>query len=267
MSSSIAVTVTLAGLTAGPVGNLLGVRLRKRDTVAILTAQTLGLALAEELRRGAVPVVFLDSNPAGIRRAEDAGFTVVFGDALQETVMQRARFGFVRTVVALTANRTLNSVFVGRARERFGVPNGLVATSETGVGLLTEQVGSGAAKIAFEGPHDVERWDVRGRRGDVVVERFVHAPASEEGEAEEATSSGGMSERFVMLAVEREGAMLVMDAKWSFREGDLLSVALHTPERDDALRELADQGWFPAPAVEAAEVTAEASGNGEPVHA
>jgi len=267
---TIAVTVTLAGLTAGPVGNMLGVRLRKRDTVAILTAQTLGLALAEELRRGDVPVVFLDSNPAGIRRAEDAGFSVVFGDALQETVMQRARFGFVRTVIALTANRTLNSVFVARARDRFGVPNGLVATSETGVGLLSEQVGSGAAKIAFEGPHDVDRWDVRGRRGDVVVERFVHTPVEPDEAAEETSSSGGMSERFVMLAVEREGAMLVMDAKWRFREGDLLSVALHAPERDDALRELAAQGWHPSPAEQGGEIetrNGDAPSEAEPAHA
>ena len=41
--------VLAAGLTAGPIGNLLGVRLRRRDTVAILGAQTLGLALGEEL--------------------------------------------------------------------------------------------------------------------------------------------------------------------------------------------------------------------------
>ena len=38
---TIALTVALAGLTAGPVGTLLGVRLRRRDTVAILGAQTL----------------------------------------------------------------------------------------------------------------------------------------------------------------------------------------------------------------------------------
>lgn len=256
---TIAVTVALAGLTAGPVGTLLGVRLRRRDTVAILSAQTLGLALAKELRRSNVPVVFLDSNPSAIRRAEEAGFTVVYGDALQETVMQRARFGFVRTVVALTANRTLNGVFVARARERFGVTNALVATSETGIGLVSEQVDSGAAKIAFEGPHDVERWDVRGRRGDVVVERFIYSPAPDDDEEQEeddgkkakkvpeTTSSSGLSERFVSLAVERNGEMQVMNARWAFREGDRLSVAIHQPERDDALRELADAGWLPVP--------------------
>jgi len=240
---TIAVTVTLAGLTAGPIGNLLNVRLRRRDTVAILSTQVLGLALAEELRRGGVPVVLLDSNPAGVRRAEEAGFSVVYGNALQESVMQRARFGFVRTVVSLTANRTLNGVFVERARDRFGVPNGLVATSEVGVGLLSEQVESGDAKVVFEGPHDVERWDVRGRRGDVAIEHFVHAPVEAEGDIVDTTGSGGLDERYVMLVVERDGTTVVMDAKWIFREGDRVAIAIHVPEREEAIRALASRGW------------------------
>lgn len=241
---TIAVTVTLAGLTAGPIGTLLGVRLRERDTVAILTTDMLGLALGEELRRGGVPVVFLDSNPGGARRAQEAGFSVVFGDAIQEGVMLRARMSFVRTVVALTANKTLNSVFVARARDRFGVPNGLVATSEAGVGLVSEQVESGTAKIVFDGPHDVERWDVRGRRGDVEVEHFVYSEVETEASEETGTiHPGGLNERFVILAVERSGDTRVMDTKYHFKEDDQVAVAIHTPEREDALRELGRNGW------------------------
>jgi len=258
---TIAVTVTLAGLTAGPIGNLLGVRLRKRDTVAILSTQALGLALAEELRRGEVPVVLLDSNPAGVRRAEEAGFSVIYGNALQESVMQRARFGFVRTVVSLTANRTLNSVFVERARDRFGVPNGLVATSELGVGLVSEQVESGQAKLVFEGPHDVERWDVRGRRGDIAIEHFVHVPVEVEGDGAETTGSGGLDERYVMLVVERDGATVVMDAEWIFRKGDRVAIAIHVPERDEVLRALASRGWRPA-----VEPGGDESGTSLPLH-
>jgi len=239
---TIAVTVALAGLTAGPIGTLLGVRMRKRDTVAILSAQSLGMALAEELRRGRVPVVLLDSNPASVRRAEEAGFPVVYGNALQESVMRRARFGFVRTVVSLTANQTLNNVFAARARDRFGVPNGLVATSESSAGLVSDQSERTEAKIAFEGPHDVERWDVRGRRGDVAVERFVFAMPEHDEAGESVTSSGGLDERFVMLAVEREGATFVVDGKWQFRDGDRVAIALHVPERDDALRALEEKG-------------------------
>jgi NhaP-type Na+/H+ or K+/H+ antiporter len=249
---TIALTVTLAGLTAGPVGRLLGVRLGERGTVAILAAQTLGLALAEELRRGGVPVVFLDSNPEGVRRAEAAGFPVVYGDAIQESVMQRARFGFVRTVVALTTNRTLNGVFVARARERFGVPKGLVATSESTVGLVSEQVGRGEVKIVFEAPHDVERWDVRGRRGDVEILHFVRAPIEPEVE-QAATGSlerSGNSERSVLLALHRRGRTQVVDAQMKFAIGDVVAVAVHTPERVDALRELEAWGWQPAPEAE-----------------
>jgi Trk K+ transport system NAD-binding subunit len=237
--------VTLAGLTAGPIGNLLGVRLRKRDTVAILSAQSLGLELAEELRRGGVPVVLVDSNPTSVRRAEEAGFAVVYGDALQESMMQRARFGFVRTVVALTANKTLNGVFVARARERFGVPNGLVATSDSARGLVAEQVEQGRSKIVFDGPHDVERWDVRGRRGDVRVEHFAYAPNDASKKKMEPSSSGRSNERFVILAVERNREVFVMDADWAFRPGDQIAVVIHTPEYEDAIRELATRGFTP----------------------
>ena len=259
---TIAVTVTLAGLTAGPIGNLLGVRLRSRDTVVILGAQTLGLALGEELRRGGVPVVFLDSNPTGIRRAEEAGFAVVYGDAMQESVMQRARFGFARTVVALTANRTLNSVFVARARERFGVPRGLVATSETGVGLVSEHVGSGKANIVFDGPHDVERWEVRGRRGDVAVEYFLYSPQPREEGEEEAPKASGLSERFVMISTIRAGATLAMNSGWKHREGDLAAVAIHLPERDEALRDLDSRGWMPTDVMDAENLARLGTGEG-----
>ena len=176
--------------------------------------------------------------------------------------MQRARLGFVHTVVALTGNRTLNSVFVARARDRFGVTRGLVATSEPGVGLVSEQVGSGEASLAFDGPHDVERWDVRGRRGDVEVAHFV-CRGSTTREPVEASASGGLSERYVAFAVERDDVRRVMHAGWLLREGDVLAVAIHAPEREDALRELAELGLEPAPGASQGVATDEgASGAG-----
>lgn len=256
---TISLTVALAGLTAGPIGNLLGVRLRRRDTVAILGAQTLGLALGEELRRGEVPVVFVDSNPGGIRRAEEAGFPSVYGNALQESVMERARIGFVKTVVALTPNTTLNGVFAARARDFFGVPTGLVATSETG-GLVSEQIGRGETEIVFDGAHDVDRWDVRGRRGAVGVEYFVYEPPDSKEASEETDkgkdkdkdkdkkgsgpSSSGLNEDSVILSVERDGTTTPMSSGWRFKPGDRIAVAIHVPEREDALRALAAKGFL-----------------------
>jgi NhaP-type Na+/H+ or K+/H+ antiporter len=99
-------TVLLAGLTAGPVAALLGQRLPGRDAVAILGAGGMGLALAKELRAAEVPVVFLDANPQSCRRAEEAGFPVVYGDALQERTLTRARFDRVAIAIGLTAIRS-----------------------------------------------------------------------------------------------------------------------------------------------------------------
>ena len=135
----------------------------------------------------------------------------------------------------------------GHPQTRFGVPNGLVATSEAGGGLVSEQIGSGEVKMAFEAPHDVERWDVRGRRGDVEIVRFTHSPVEEE-ESSETTGTfelTGNTERSVMLAVSRGGKSYVVDARMRFEEGDVVSIAIHTPEREDALRELARAGWHP----------------------
>jgi hypothetical protein len=46
-----------------------------------------------------------------------------------------------------------------------------------------------------------------------------------------------------MLVVERDGATVVMDAEWIFREGDRVAIAMHVPERDDTIRALVSRGW------------------------
>ncbi len=237
---TIAVTVTLAGLTAGIVAQLLGVRLPGREIVAILSAQGLGLALARELREAGVPVVFLDSNPQNCRRAEEAGFTVVFGNALQERTMQRARLESAGVVIGLTPNEALNGVFVTRARQSFGVPRGYVAISKEDPELPPELVQDKAVGVLFEGPHDAERWDVRSRHGDVVVEHRVFRGPPPESDA----PVGKPMERFVILAVQRGSSTVPMSLDHEAKPGDTASVAIYGPEREEANRVLEAEGWF-----------------------
>ena len=45
------------------------------------------------------------------------------------------------------------------------------------------------------------------------------------------------------LTAEREGKTVVMDGLWKFRDGDQVAIAIHAPEREDALRELAVLGF------------------------
>jgi len=245
---TIAVTVGLAGLTAGPVASLLGVRQPGRETVAILGAQALGLTLGQVLRDAGRTVVFIDSNPQYARQAEEAGFSVVFGNALQERTLLRARMGSAGAAVGLTTNQVLNSVYANRTRELFRVPESYIGVTAPGQGIAMELVEDGHAHVLFDGPHDVERWDVRARRGDVVVERWVFAGEPERGEGEEVPSAG---ELLVILALQRGGKTVPMHAAHKWREKDVAHVAVHKAEREDALRVLRAWGFEPAGPAEA----------------
>ena len=243
---TIAGTVLLAGLTAVPAAALLGLRQPERNGVAILGAHGLGLALGEELRRANLPVQFLDSNPQSSRRAEEAGFSVVFGNALEERTLQRARLELTGTAVGLTPNDALNGVFVGRARELFGVPERYVALTSIGEGITPEFLRDDDTRVLFDGPHDVERWDVRSHHSEMTVERYVFEPPETPDESQAAPPSSG--ERFVLLCVTRGSRTHPMYAGFRPEAGDVAAIALHLDERESAEATLKELGWLPDPA-------------------
>ncbi len=240
---TIAGTVLQAGLTALPVAALLGLRLPGRDRIAILGAQGLGFALAEALRSGGRTVVFLDANPANCRRAEEQGFSVVYGDALQERTMLRARPEAVSVVIGLTPNQMLNSIFVARARDRFGVPQGYVAAARPESGLAPELVAADEdIGILFGVPHAVERWAVRWRHGDVAVEEWSFRGAPKLPEGQRPPSIG---ELFVALTLRRGKSTSPMRGGLEHKVGDVSAVAFYLPERDKAQEVLRALGWEP----------------------
>jgi NhaP-type Na+/H+ or K+/H+ antiporter len=245
---TIAITVVLAGLTAAPIAALLGIRQPGRDTVAILGASGLGLGLGEALERAGRPVVMLDSNPQNCRTAEEAGLPVVFGNAVQERTMLRARFGNVGEAVGVTANQALNSVFATRARSLFRVPDCFIAVSQPGAGMAMELVDDGDARLLFDGVHDVERWDVRWRRKELSVEHWRFEAEPERAEDEAAPVIG---ELLVMLIVRRGGRTRPMRADHAFKKGDEIAAAIYTPDREEALRVLGALGFVPV--IEVAE--------------
>jgi len=251
---TVAGTVTLAGLTAAPVAGWLGVRLPGRDTVAILGAGQLGLALARELHSAGTPVVFIDSNPQNCRHVEEAGFVVVYGNALREQTLRRARIERVESVVALTANDTLNGVFVERARTLFGVPRSLVAAGRVDTGLVAEVVERRETNALFEGPHDVERWDGRLRGGEVEIQHWTlgegesdgESDGESEGDRETFPQPAEVGERFVVLTLRRGESAFPMSAGSTPRPGDVATVAVYLPERERVASMLRERGWEPA---------------------
>jgi NhaP-type Na+/H+ or K+/H+ antiporter len=243
---TIAGTVTIAGAFGWPLARLCGVQAPPRAGVAILGAEGLGLALAGLLRDAGVPASFLDSNPGHCRAAEEAGFPVTFGNALEDRNLALAQLDRVRSAVGLTANEGLNALFVEQAREEFGVPEVYVALTSRVIGLTEDHMERREARVLFDGPKDVERWNVRFRHGQARIEPFVYEARSADAQASAAAPGGDSA--FVMLAVRRKRDLRICTAEDEPKPGDVAYVAIYSADSEAALAALAARGWMPAEA-------------------
>ena len=243
-------TVVAAALVAWPLSAALGLRLSARDRIAVLGAQGLGLALATELRGRGANVVLIDNDPQRCHAAERQGFAVVFGDGLQERTLRRARIELVGTVVGATFNENLNSEFVRYARYEFDVPMGLVSVSSSSGDSAPEHVARHRADVLFDGHHDQEQWDVRWRQAEVTTGLFEFRETQKS--AEEQSDAQALVDRrsdtYVILTVQRHRHVAPMARSARLRSGDRSVIALYLRAKEQAIVELAFQGWHLLPA-------------------
>ena len=132
-----------------------------------------------------------------------------------------------------------------RARELFGVPTSLIVGAQTTGGVGSEMIGRGAAQMVFDGPHDIERWDVRARRGDVEIIHLLFEGAPERQQETCDASTAPSNERYVLLALEHDGHLKPMSTQNVPQIGDRAVLALHLPDRAEALEILSNEGWAP----------------------
>ncbi len=248
---TIAITVIAQGGTGEWVAKLLRLQAPPRDAVAILGAEGLGMALGNELRSAGARVVFYDANPAHCRVAEQAGYTVVFGNALDERLLARGRLEQAAVAIGLTSNSAVNSLFAREAMDDFGVPEAYVAVDSIDPGPRQEKVERQRGKVLFDGPKDLGRWNVRFRHGEVRVEHFRYRgdykpPRSQDASAG-AKSSGQRApqEGWVLLAIHRKKRSMPMHAGLKPDKGDTGAFLLYAPTAEEARKALKARGWEP----------------------
>lgn len=240
---TIGVTVLVSGGLGGLVARLLGVRAPARSGALLLGGDRTGLALAGALRAGGCEVTVLDANVVNCRAAEEAGFPVVFGNALEESTLARARPELAARVVALTTNESVNLLFAREVVERFEVPEAYIALEPRSRGVPAETLARLGIRALFGGPRDVGRWNVRFRHGQAEVRRFrCEVPSAEP------APDPSPADPFLVLTVERAGRVLPMHRELEPKAGDEAQVALHIERSDEALAALAKLGWREAPA-------------------
>ena len=249
---TIAVTVLLQGISAGFVAGLLGVRAPGRDGVAILGADELALTLGDALAGYGNRIVFLDSNPAHIRAAEERGYQAIYGNALEERTLSRARLEHIRVAVGLTPNDEINGIFAREASEEFSVPETFVAINRRATRYTESRLERQGSLTLFDRPKDVERWSVRIRQEATEVHRYVFEGTPEDAPEPEENGNGGAAlaglntDPFVLLATVRGDQCRPMHSAATSREGDLALVLVFAPELEEADATLAERGWVPA---------------------
>ncbi len=168
----IAVTVTLQGLSAGPVARALGVAKPARSGWAILGANGLGLALAERLAK-VEPVVVIDVAPERCRQARDLGFPVVEANALEEATFGIEEIEARLRFVGATPNEEVNFMFARRARELLKARELWVGLRRDHSAIQPEMVAEIGGRILFGRERQLGLWASRIETGLVEFETRV----------------------------------------------------------------------------------------------
>ncbi len=156
---TIALTVTLQGLTANPLARLLGLKSTTGHRALVIGAGPLARRAARILEEHGRRVTVIDRNLSLVYAAQREGLEALQGNALEEEVLERAGADEAESLLAATVNPEVNVLTVQLAREAFNITRAypVVDTPEKGAGpQLVEQVGG---RIAFGRPIDIRDWE------------------------------------------------------------------------------------------------------------
>lgn len=163
---TIAITVVVQGVAAGPLSRLLGVDTETSRYVVIVGANPLGRLLATLLQRTGWDALLIDANPRHVRLARAVGLTGIEGNVLDHTVLGQARLESANAVVAVTANQAVNFLVARLARDEYHVEGVFPLQVDERKGAHEERISEMGGELAFGRRIDVQRWD-----RDVAEER------------------------------------------------------------------------------------------------
>lgn len=220
---TIAITVTLQGLTASTVARLLGLRSVAHQAVIVVGAGPLGRGLADALQRHGRTVTLVDRNEALVDEARAAGLDARLGNALDEEVLAELGAEEAATIVAVTTNSEVNALATHLAHDAFGIERAFPALAHPSRGAgprLLDRVGG---LVAFGRPLDVRAWEASLEEGTAT---FVDWTVPAGG----ATRAGELPDAVVPVARLNGASAEVVHGDVAWRVGDRLVLLSRLPE-------------------------------------
>ena len=231
----IGATVVFQGATAGLMARGLGLQRPTGKGFAILGANALGRKIGQALRQFGCEVVLLDSDAGLCKTAEDEGFRVLFGNALEERLWLRAAFDTRRAVLAVTTNEAINQLFIQRLKTEARATIVITAVQSGNGGIDPAMVRDTGGHVLFTDEIDIELWNVRARRNDIPLERWRR------------TAEGYIDEALLLLAlplaIDLGGRGFPVHDGTRIETGAEVTWLIHN---DESREILAQHGWEPS---------------------
>ena len=239
----IAITVTLNGLTGGFVSMLLGVRLPPARGWLLVGAGPLGRALGRALRDAGAPVTFLDSNGEATHEAEEEGFPVVFGNALEETTLMRANLDRFVGCVAVTPNEEVNFLVASRAREDFAVPRVWSAIQLREGHLTPDMIRGVSTSLLFGGHGDPHAWEAALRKTEAAVEVWEYRGRVPRNAARDELTPSALRSSMLPLLHHRTRGVTPVSETTRVRKRHRVSFLVLEPKRAEVVKWLEANEW------------------------
>jgi hypothetical protein len=239
----IAVTVTLQGLSAGPLATLLGLRRATNRGYVLLGANPLARYLAQRLVASGELVELIDYDTDDCRAAEEMGLKIIHGNGLESRTLARSRIDARSHAIAITSNEGVNLLFAQRVVEDFYGPRVLAAIDPRGIGVNPDMLTSRGIGVLFGRPEDVAGWVSRWRRGRSEIVRRIYG-------GDVALVLGEIPDGSLLpLLVERHGHLRLFDEHTAIEPGDTVDFIMATERRESGDAWLAAGAWTDALAL------------------
>lgn len=113
-------TVSLYGLTAGPLALHLGLSEQNPQGVLFIGAHDLARAMATAINKQGFRTLLIDTNPKNVNLSQEAGLQACLGDAISEELLDELELTGIGRSLALTSNSDVNSLAALHFTELFG---------------------------------------------------------------------------------------------------------------------------------------------------
>jgi NhaP-type Na+/H+ or K+/H+ antiporter len=228
---TIAVTVTLQGLSANMVARKLGLQSLAGRRVIIVGIGSFSIEIAERLRSYGRPVTLIDRNEEQVARAHNRSLEVVTGNALEESVLDAAGAEEAETVIAITTNPEVNVLACHLAHDAFGVARSYPVLAHPTRGASSKLLERVGGRVAFGRPLDVRVWEIAFAQGQARTVAY-RLPA----DSPEAVYLDGLGDETIAFARARDGSVEIATGDQTWRANDHVLVATMLEEGEATRR-------------------------------